>query len=1304
VNGAVSFDGHVANGEHAMASHIKKLFTTHNALVVIAAVILSIGATPASAQSQAQPQPSVTPATSEPSRTEPARDITDLLLVPSGGSRNTLYVADKKSGAIYSRQLDGSEKGRIALSEFKRIYASPEFNEPSGLAYVGGKLLVCDTDHDVLVEIDLKTRAEKVLLRKGDAGGFAAPTAVAVSAKGAIAVGSTKASKVWLRQPGPLPGGFIATSLPSGVGTARLFFIQSDLFVVDEHKLYRLVTTEGGPGVMQRVVTGFVGVVDIVNNGDLLFAFDKTGVWVQPYLPADTSSSAEGTPRVSRLTPEGKYQLSRLAVTAESVFAADPEDLSVRIFPRPPSAARVRLQGEYLYWLEAFTNAVFRMKRGVFQILARPERLWSGERLEEAIGLAVDDAGTIYIVGRKSSVIYSLTVGGTPSIIYTGKLLEAPTDIAASDGVLYVLDSGSRKLLSFNLSRKEVVEEYVYDEQGPMPDRLNYHKGNLLAFATNDNVLDRFVTADELHTDGGGPNNEWQLAQGRGHGTVRRAQRFQLRKALTGVIDFDHVEKVVYFLDAGQKRLVLMPLDGGEPTSITYTDLARTPTAIAVDEKEMFLFDGYRARFNRSPALLPIAIDYEGKWTPTKLVNLYLYLLDQKLLPKRAVVFSNPTTLETIALQTMPTGDYVVEFRELFCRLNSVLCKTWTTSPQAAAGGELIPANQEVIVPNLRMESYNTQRLISLPLDTEKSYRSAIFKKYVDRPLGELALEFLPDNVDRTELPKRLQELNPNYKEDVTAAMTGDFVIPIKAARVYAAAPRRDVLNPQSRLNTILKEDNVTALSPATPRPQAVPRSDSRSSQAVALIAPRSSSLALDSRCKTLLPGVTSNAMEIVNYCFPTKLDDPGAPPPPQVGIIDNFFNYKHPIFGGDQSTVQVYKDESATVEIVPDDERTPEESTTFLEIDHGTHMAALIGAHEQENVMTGFYPSARIQAFPVTTKLSGAMDQFRTLGLFNLSLGEKSGKPVKLKQPFVETAPLITLVKNFPLPLFVVSAGNDNQRIHEHTLASFGYLDNVLVVGATNSPKTNPQNQERTPVEIWVSSKDEGSSYDEELVGVVAPGVGIKSALWNNGYGTADGTSPATAIVTGAAAVLMNVTELSWPAWKIKFRLIATADLWTDKELKQNLFPKVLSGVLNMRRAVLDTGVAVADHQTNGICKGLIPVQEQDKKLKIRQNGGQDPPLEIKLRHILRIARSGESKYTIIYYEQRRLDEGEGKQGRMNYWLKRVLDVENSDLLDNSNLFRFDVSPKQPDTCRSGQWNLITLKDFINTFYPDRP
>jgi outer membrane protein assembly factor BamB len=1288
-----------------MAS-LKKLITAHSALVLIAAVILIIEATPA--RSQTVPQPSVTPSpptqtpTPDAAASEHPRGIADLLLVQSGGSRNALYVVDKKSAAIYSRQLDGTERGRISLSEFNVFHNSPQLEEPTGLAYLGGKLLVSDRDEDVLLEIDLNTRAEKVLLRKGEAGGFAAPTSVAASLKGAVAVASTEAGKVWLRQPGALPGAFIATALPAGVGATRLFFIQSDLFVVDEHKLYRLVTTEGGPGAMQRVVTGFTEVEDIVYFGDLLFAFDKTGGWIQPYSPASTSDTAvERTPRVSRITPEGKYELSRLVVTVDRIFAADPHDLSVRIFARPPSVARLRLQGEYFYWLEPFTNAVFRMKRSVLPVLARPERLWSGERFQDASGLAIDDSGTIYIVDRKSPVIYSLTAGGTPNIIYSGKLLEAPSDIAVGDGVLYVLDSGSRKLFSFNLARKEVVEEYSY-EQGSVPDRLNYHKGNLLAFATSDNVLDRFVTAGEEQASRGGPNAEWQIASGRGHGTARRAQRFQLSKALTSVVDFDHVENVVYFLDAGQKRLVLIPLTGDEPTSIEYEDLARTPTAVAADEKEMFLVDGYRRRVSRTQALLPIVVEYEGKWTPTKLANLYMYLLDKKVLPKRFVVFAEPTRLETLALEAMPTGEYVMEFRDLFCRMNSALCKTWTASPQIAAGAEIIPAGREVILPDLRIEPYNTQRPITLPLDTEKSYRSAIFKKYVNGPLGELALEFLPDNVNRTELPQRLKDLNPHYKEDITAATAGDFVIPIKAARVYAAAPRIEVLNPQSRLNGILKEDNVTALSPAMPRPQAVPR-QSWSNQAAELVAARltSSPPELDSRCKTLLPGVTSNAMEIVNYCFPNKLLEPDAPPPPQVGIIDNFFNYKHPIFGGDQSTVQVYTDENALVKIdPPNDDRTAEESTTFLEIDHGTHMAALIGAQEQENVMTGFYPRARIQAFPVTTKLSGAMDDYRTLGLFNLSLGEKSATLVKLKQPFVETAPLIKVIKNFPLPLFVVSAGNDNQMIHENTLASFGYLDNVLVVGATNSPVPNPQNHQRAPVTIWVNSKDEGSSFHQELVGVVAPGEGIKSALWNNGYGTADGTSPATAIVTGAAAVLMNVTESAWPAWKIKFRLIASADLWTDKELKQNLFPKVFSGVLDMRRAVLDTGVAVADHQTNGICKGLIPVQALDKTLKIRQSGGQ-APLEIKWRHILRIARSGESKYTIIYYEQRRLDEGEGKKGRKNYWLKRVLDVENFDLLDSSNLFQFDVS-NPTATCRSGQWNLITLKDFLNTFYPE--
>lgn len=64
-------------------------------------------------------------------------------------------------------------------------------------------------------------------------------------------------------------------------------------------------------------------------------------------------------------------------------------------------------------------------------------------------------------------------------------------------------------------------------------------------------------------------------------------------------------------------------------------------------------------------------------------------------------------------------------------------------------------------------------------------------------------------------------------------------------------------------------------------------------------------------------------------------------------------------------------------------------------------------------------------------------------------------------------------------------------------------------------------------------------------------------------------------------------------------------------------------------------------------------------------------------------------------------MDEGEGKKGRMNYWLKRMLDVENFDVLEGSNLFQFDVS-QETATCRSGQWNLMKLKDFLNTFYPE--
>lgn len=1262
---------------------------------------------PATPEPTQTPTPEPTPSPTPSGTPEGPSGVADLLVLQVGNTV-TAYLVDNKSGAIYSRKLAEGERGRIGLAEFKRFHSSDELDEPSGIAYRVGKLLVCDRDHDVLLEVDLATRAERVLLRKGDAGGFAAPSSVAASSRGGIAVGSAEAGKVWVRTPKAAGGAFAAIPLPRGVAPARLFFVESDLFIVSRGgEIYMLPAGEvasGDQAAMRKVPTGFVEPSDIIYHGGLLFAAGKSGVWVQAYAPAgEASPGVPPTPRASRLTTDVEHEVSRLAVTPDAVLAAAAEGTSIQILARPPAVSQLQLQGDNFYWLEPFTNAVYRMGRRERGTSAA-ERVWSGARLEEASGLAVNASGTIYVVDRKSPSIYSLSPDGVLSVVYTGGLLEQPTNITVGEKVLYVLDSGTRKLLSFNPTRKEVVEEYVY-ERGPMPDRLRYYDGNLLTFATSDIFLDRFVTAGERHAAGEGTHADWQVVGGEGHGTVRRGQRFQLRKALSGgVADFSLVENIVYFLDAEKERLVLLPLEGGEPTSVAYGALARNPTAIAADDREMFLVDGHRRRFNRAPVILPVTVDFEGKWTPLKLVNLYDYLLDQNLLTTKRVTFDNATLLETLALKTVPTGDYVVQFRALFCRLNQVVCAEWNALPaQVAQGAELIPAGRVVVVPDVRLEPYTTQRLITLPLETTRLYRAPVFRQYVNGPLGKLALEFLPDGVSPTELPQQLRELNPEYKEpDIMSATTGDFIIPIKAARVYAAAPQADVLNPQSRLSQIVKGDNVTAFSPAMMAEPQTTRSRGEAMRAVKAGTARPAPPP-DSRCKPLEPGVISNAMEIINYCFPLTLLDPdNAPPPPEVGVIDNFFNPKLPIFGGEQgSTVHIYQDPNPTVEVEQIEEvkqleeERPKDSTDFLDIDHGTHMAALIGGEEQPNEMTGFYPRAQIHAIPFTAQLSGAMTRLRTLGLFNLSLGEISGKATTGPGGvFVETQPIINVITNFPMPLIVVSAGNDAKRIRDNTLASFGYLDNVLVVGATNSPAPDQQTRRRPPVTLWLKSQEEGSSYDNELVGLVAPGEGIKSALYNGKYGVADGTSPATAMVTGAAAVLMNV-ESSWDAWQVKFRLIAAADLWTDRELRQNLFPRVFSGVLNMRRAVLDTKVAVADHQTNGVCRGRIPVQELDKKLKIRRPGGAEP-LEIRLRHIMRVARNGDSKYTIIYYEKPRLTSG---NRRINYMIRRVVDVETFDLMEG-HVFQFNVSNPTAN-CRSGDWNLTTLKDFLNTFYP---
>jgi subtilisin family serine protease len=186
----------------------------------------------------------------------------------------------------------------------------------------------------------------------------------------------------------------------------------------------------------------------------------------------------------------------------------------------------------------------------------------------------------------------------------------------------------------------------------------------------------------------------------------------------------------------------------------------------------------------------------------------------------------------------------------------------------------------------------------------------------------------------------------------------------------------------------------------------------------------------------------------------------------------------------------------------------------------HGTHVAGIIAAVRDNRLgVQGIAGSPvrimAVRAVPdgderdkdVANAIRYAVDNGAQI--INMSFG----KEFSPQRPAVEAAYKYAASKNV---LLVHAAGNENKNLDvtENYPASF-YINktpvpNLLTVGASG-PRDNAQ----LPAEF--------SNYSKKAVDVFAPGVGIMSTLPGSTYGKESGTSMASPVTAGVAAVLKS-------------------------------------------------------------------------------------------------------------------------------------------------------------------------------------
>lgn len=220
-----------------------------------------------------------------------------------------------------------------------------------------------------------------------------------------------------------------------------------------------------------------------------------------------------------------------------------------------------------------------------------------------------------------------------------------------------------------------------------------------------------------------------------------------------------------------------------------------------------------------------------------------------------------------------------------------------------------------------------------------------------------------------------------------------------------------------------------------------------------------------------------------------------------------------------------------------------------YYENDHGTEIASIISAGSAWTKFKGINYSDNVEIMSLKV-LSGIEKEGTVEDLIQaIKYAEENGAQIcNLSVNFnMESYELQEYVKSSKM-LFVVSAGNDKQNLDEKPvyLATYNYA-NLISVAATS----------RT------GELSKISNYGLNSVDIAAPGENIYCAVVN-GYDYDTGTSIATAMVTGTAAMIMSCHDIKSSS-EIKDIILQNVDK------NENLKDKVISGgALNTLKSII--------------------------------------------------------------------------------------------------------------------------------------
>ncbi len=293
------------------------------------------------------------------------------------------------------------------------------------------------------------------------------------------------------------------------------------------------------------------------------------------------------------------------------------------------------------------------------------------------------------------------------------------------------------------------------------------------------------------------------------------------------------------------------------------------------------------------------------------------------------------------------------------------------------------------------------------------------------------------------------------------------------------------------------------------------------------------------------------------------------------VAIIDTGVNYKHPDIapnywsnagetgldekGNDKATNGIDDDNNGYIDDVKGWDFVNNDNDPMDDNGHGTHCAGIIGAKGDNGVgVTGINWDVTVVGLKFINGKTGEGDtagataavEYATKMRFPITSNSWGGPT----EESTEEGPDILLeaikANTEAGSLFVAAAGNDAGNNDSKLILPAGYeLDGILTVAATSI----------------LDKLSSYSNYGIRTVDLGAPGSSIYSTVLGSTYEYMSGTSMATPVVAGAAALLKAVHP-NWTGAEIKAQLMRTVDPISSLKTKVKS-----GGRLNLARALAD-------------------------------------------------------------------------------------------------------------------------------------